>query len=62
MLRLLTRLWDRRLVEEMGGRERAEKAVREHRQAAMGSLDGVELATGGLAAVEAFASALIDAR
>ncbi len=52
----------RKLVEELGGRERTEQAVREHRQAAMRSLDGVELATGGLAAVEVFANALIDAR
>lgn len=52
----------RRLVEELGGRERAEEAVREHRQAAMRSLDGIELASGGQDALEAYASALIDAR
>ena len=52
----------RRLVEELGGRERAEETVREHHQAAMRSLDGVELATGGLAAVGTYANALIAAR
>lgn len=49
----------RRLVEETGGRERANEAARDHRAAAIKALDSVATAEGGPAAVEAFADALI---
>ncbi|CAI8056859.1 Geranylgeranyl diphosphate synthase [Geodia barretti] len=52
----------RKLVEELGGRERATEAVRGHRQAAMRAIAGIHLAADGLSAVETFADALTYAR
>lgn len=47
------------LVEELGGRQRADKAASEHRAAAMNALNDADIAPDGLASVEAFADALI---
>ncbi len=47
------------LVEELGGRERANEIAREHKTAAMKALDGTEMDANGRATLEAFADALL---
>jgi geranylgeranyl pyrophosphate synthase len=48
-----------KIVEELGGRQRADEVAREHRAAAMNALNETGIAPDGLASVEAFADALI---
>ncbi len=52
----------RSLVEDLGGRERAEEVVADRRRAALDVLGHLDLAEGGLAAVDAFADAVIRGR
>ena len=47
------------LVEELGGRTRADEAAREYRASAMRALDDADVTPDGRASVEAFADALI---
>ena len=47
------------LVEELGGRTRADEAAREYRGSAMRALDDADVTPDGRASVEAFADALI---
>ena len=50
----------RTLVGELGGRERAQQVLREHRSEAMAPLEKLDLGEQGLAKVRDFADALVD--